>query len=168
MQYIVQDAKYRAETISAIISFANVFSSGEVITGTPVVTVSVLSGIDPAPSDMLYGGVTVTGGDTVEQRFRLGVLGCIYEIVYEVVTNLGNTISKNFYLAILPNNDAAVPLWLPIWETSQLYPIEPTYEPCISSLAITEGSLITVIINYSTLPEKYQSYFNFYSGTLFR
>lgn len=166
MQYIVQDAKYRTETISAIISFANVFSSGEVISGTPAITVSVLSGVDPTPSNMLYEGITITNGNTIEQRFRLGELGCIYEIVYEVVTSIGNTFSKNFYLAILPNGDAAIPTWIPLWETTQLYPIEPSPESYQASFSIQPGDLITIVIPYQYGPESYQTLFTLSSGTL--
>lgn len=124
MENFVQASKYEAETISIIVSFADLLPSGHTITGTPTILVDVATGYDPNPSAIVYGGITITLGTTVEQRFRLGIPGTIYHIVYSITSSAGEVFDKECYLAILPDEDNAVPTWLPLWEASLLYPYE--------------------------------------------
>lgn len=123
MQWVVHRAKYRFETISVVLDFADDFVGGEVITGTPMISIVLDAGVDPTPSEILYQGITTTS-TTVEQRFRLGVDGVIYIITYTVQTDAGNTYEKEFYLAILPQDGSAVPQFAFIYENSTLYPYE--------------------------------------------
>lgn len=118
----VEGAKYRSETISIVVSFADVISTGDSITGVPNIFVSVFSGIDPAPSNIIYLGTSIIGGVSIDQKFRLGVDGCIYCITFQISTLAGDTFEKECYLAILPNTDNAIPNYFPYWLTSNLYP----------------------------------------------
>ena len=165
MLNIVQASKYEVETISIIISFADVISAGDSITGIPVITPNVATGIDINPSNILYEGVSVIGGTAVEQRFRLGVPGTIYQLNYQVQTVAGDTFEKECYLAILPNDGTVIPEWLPLWESTQLYPIQPS-EWIQGTSQFLSGTLQVVVINYSYSYEAVQGTANFTSGTL--
>ncbi len=81
-------------------------------------------GTDPTPSDILYEGVSISNGLVVEQRIRLGIPGNIYRITTSTTASDGNTYEVSTCLAILPNDGNATPTWLPLWESSQLYPYE--------------------------------------------
>ena len=122
MEYFIQESKYEAETISIVVSFLDLFSSGEIISGLPAITVTLFTGTDPSPSNILYGVADIVGNVSVSQKIRLGVPGVIYHITFKVATNLGNTFEKETCLAILPEDATAIPLWLPVWESTQLYP----------------------------------------------
>lgn len=148
MLNIVQASKYESETISIIISFADVISAGDSITGVPVITPTVATGVDTNPSSILYEGVSVINGTAVEQRIRLGIPGAIYSILFTVATAAGDTLEKECYLAILPNTDSAVPNWLPLWESTQLYPIQATENIWGTSLLLS-GTLQVIVIPYS-------------------
>ena len=114
MLHVVEGSKYEAETVSIILSFAEDLPAGDSILGTPTITVSLLTGTDTNPSNMLYGVVSIHNGTDVEQRFRLGIPGNIYYILYQVVTTNGLRFEKDCYLAIIPVEGNAVPLWLPL------------------------------------------------------
>lgn len=118
----VQWSKYTAETVSIVLSFADLLSPGDTITGTPVITVTVYTGTDSNPSNLLYQLPTVTKGSVVEQRFRLGIPGVIYHILFTIQTVAGDTFDKESYLAILPEDGTAIPSWVPLWESTALYP----------------------------------------------
>lgn len=105
-----------------VVSFLDMLSTGETIIGTPVITVTVATGLDSNPSNILYESVSVSQGTVIEQRFRLGVVGVIYQINFSIQTTHSNTIEKDCYLAILPDDDNTVPTYLPLLETSALYP----------------------------------------------
>lgn len=124
MEVFITRSKYVAETISIFADFSSVFPSGITITGLPVVTITMDWGTDPTPSDILYEGVSISNGLVVEQRVRLGIPGCIYRITTSTTASDGNTYEIRTSLAILPNDGNATPTWLPLWESSQLYPYE--------------------------------------------
>jgi hypothetical protein len=113
----------------------------------------------------LYGVTSVLDGNTVEQRFRLGIPGNIYEITYEVQTLLSETYEKTTCLAILPDNDSAVPLWLPLWEATQLYPLQDI-ENLQGSVLFQTGTLQIIIIPYS-FSEYLQGTSSLIGGTLY-
>ena len=144
MWHFVQGSKYLSETVSIVLDFSDLFQSGEVIVGTPVVTVTLVSGTDSSPADLLYQGVTVTFNTVVEQRFRLGVEGNIYNVTYQVVTNLGHDFEKSCYLAIVPNEGEAVPNWLSLWETTPLYPYY-TGDSMKASHVLSGGRLVQTV-----------------------
>lgn len=133
-----------AETISIIVSFADLLPPGTTITGIPIITVTLDTGNDPNPSNILYQGVTITNGNTIEQRFRLGVIGCIYQINFSVTNNAGQVFDKDSYLAILPDDDNAVPSWLPFWQTSGIYPYQ-LEEQFTASISLPSGRLAQTV-----------------------
>lgn len=157
MHTFTQASKYVPETVSIVLSFADLLESGEQISGIPVVVVTTESGIDPNPNNLLYQGCTVSNGNTIEQRFRLGLSGVIYTLNFTIQTTLGNTLEKDCNLAILPSDGTAIPNWLTLLETTQLYPIQLSQDfyktPAPQFIA---GQLIQVILNYS-LAEQYQT-----------
>lgn len=167
MLTFTQDSKYKPETVSIVLSFADILAPGDSITGIPIITVSVDSGIDANPSNLLYLGCSVINGTSIEQRFRLGIPGVIYQINFSVGTTQGDILDKECFLAILPDEGGAIPNWLPLWETTQLYPIDMQqdfYQTPAPQL--TAGTLIVVIINYGE-KDSYTSHSPvFYSGTL--
>lgn len=163
MLNFVSESKYRAETISIIVSFSDLLPSGTTIIGAPVITVTLDTGLDPNPSNILYQGVTITNGNTIEQRFRLGVIGCIYQINFSVTNNAGQTFDKDSYLAILPDDNNAVPAWLPLWETTQLYPYQQL-ESANSFVYWNSGTLRQQVYDFG--PEGDKSFILWVGGTL--
>lgn len=124
MPSLVEQSKFREETISVIVSFSDMMDyPGEVISGTPLVSVVVFSGIDASPESILYEGTYVTQGYLVENRYRNGIPGVIYLVTVSATTSLGNSVEKDFYLAILPEDGTAVPEYLAEYKTSSLYPL---------------------------------------------
>ena len=122
MSLYTSDSKTVYETKSYIGDFRDVLVSGETFTSYTV-TVTVFSGDDLNPSNLLYQGINVHPG-YIEQRIRLGVPGNIYSIKFEVVTSLGNKYDKVTRLAVLPQDGNAVPVFTNIYYTSWPYPIE--------------------------------------------
>lgn len=147
MLTFTQWSKYQAETVSIVLSFADLISSGDAITGVPVVTITVASGLDGNPSNLLYQGVTVTNGNTIEQRFRLGVIGVIYTLTFTIQTVAGDTFEKECYLAILPDDDSAVPNWLPYWRSTGLYP-QQVVESMQGNITLTAGRLFQNVVSF--------------------
>jgi len=162
MWHIVQDSKWQAETISIILSFSDVIQPGDSIVGTPTITITVLTGQDSNPSNLLYEGVTVYSGVSVEQRFRLGLPGNIYQILYKIVTVAGDTFEKDCYLAILPDEDSAVPNYLPLLESTNLYP----YEAGPDSIKSAINWIAATLIGYKIPAEYIESFVNWQSATL--
>jgi hypothetical protein len=126
------DSKTVDETKSYLGDFRDVLVSGETLTNYTV-TVTVFSGDDLNPSNLLYQGIDVHPG-YIEQRIRLGVPGNIYSIKFEVVTSLGNKYDKVTRLAVLPQDGNATPVFTNIYYTSWPYPIEyaEIIQPAIS------------------------------------
>lgn len=138
MLTLIEDSKYIPEVVSIVISFSDVLSPGDYIVGTPSITITVSSGIDPSPSNLLYLGVIVTNGNTVEQRFRKGVIGVIYNITFSIITQMGYTLEKETYLAILPIPGDVYPTHNYLYLTSQLYPLQ-TQEQYQTFIAMQDG-----------------------------
>lgn len=124
MENFVTRSKYVSETISVIVDFADVLSAGQTIQGTPVVSVALDTGYDPTPANILYLGISVTNGTVVEQRFRLGVPGVIYELTWQIVSTSSEVFEKTTYLAILPNIGSVAPNHQYLFLTSDLYPLQ--------------------------------------------
>lgn len=124
MENFTTRSKYVSETISIVVDFADVLPSGTTITGEPTINVGLDTGIDPTPASILYLGISVHNGTSVEQRFRLGVPGVIYEITWQVVSTVGKIFEKTTFLAILPNEGTAQPSFQYLFLTSNLYPLQ--------------------------------------------
>lgn len=174
MENFVNRSKYVSETISIIASFADVLAPFETIQGYPGITITVDSGEDSDPTAMLYLGVSIHNGVTVEQRFKLGVPGTIYEITFQIVSNLLHTFEKTVYLAVLPNIEITPPENIYIYLTSTLYPIvvEESYAGSAEVVRglflpkatetfsspnplVLSGTLVNQVIRYSLQPEEY-------------
>lgn len=80
-----------AEQVSRAMDFSPALAAGESLTGTPVCSVSVLSGSDPTPSNRLVGGPTISG---TQVGVLLGTMiaGCVYQITMTVLTTKNQTL----------------------------------------------------------------------------
>lgn len=186
MENFVTRSKYVSETISIIVDFADVLPAGQTIQGTPVVSVALDTGDDPTPANILYLGVSVTNGTIVEQRFRLGVPGVIYEITWQVVSTSNEVFEKTTYLAILPNIGNVAPNHQYLFLTSELYPLQvqdsfsTSFQPqngiwYIGQTFVTEafsylispqnGTFTLAQLFYTEPPEKFTYSFALQNGT---
>jgi hypothetical protein len=168
--YNIEDSKFVVETISIVEDFSEELLGGDLITGTPTITVTLLTGIDPSPSLILYGGVSILGGKVVEQRFRQGIPGCIYTIVYTAQTVQGFEYLRERVLAVLPLEGNATPKSTSLYESSCFYPYElveslkgsqilqsgtlrlATYsyfDGMQSSQLLTGGTYVNVVVSYN-------------------
>lgn len=95
---------------------------GEVVS-TCAFYISVITGIDNNPTNILYQTYVPTNTH-VNQKFRLGVPGVIYEIVFQVLGSAGSIVDKTTNLAILPTDANASPSLTFIYMTSFLYPYD--------------------------------------------
>jgi hypothetical protein len=181
----VSESKQLAETISFFGDFADVLLSGETLTSYTV-TVNLVSGVDPNPSNMLYEGIEVHNNTYIEQRIRLGIVGCIYDIVFTVGTNLSNEYIKFTRLVILPNYLPANSQYTNAWLTSWRYPYnfldsmqgavdvtagslwyQPSYaEGMQGGITIITGNLSQGSVNYTYVPEGMQGSVSVTSGIL--
>lgn len=150
MENIVTRSKFVNETISIVFDFSDQLRPGETISSCTIV-VALFTGIDSDPSDILYQ-IPLIVGNTVDQKFKLGVPGCIYEISFLVIGSLGTRGNKTTELAILPQSGIAIPSFTIIYETSCLYPYE-FLDTLTSGVQIVTGSL-----GYIGLPDPLTSY----------
>ena len=186
MTLYTSDTKTVVETISYIGDFSDVLVSGETITSQSV-TVTVFSGNDLNPSNLLYGGITIHP-KSIEQRIRLGIPGNIYSINFIIGTSLGNTYDKVTRLAILPEDTNAIPTFIPFFETTQLYPYQESDniqgftllssgtlvqllyaippEDIQGRTQLTGGTFVLVLITYNIPQEDIQGSTTLFSGTL--
>lgn len=183
MENLVTRSKYVPEVISIFMDFADILPTGTVIQGTPTVTVSLETGEDPTPADILFLGVSVHNGTLVEQRVRQGVPGVIYVITF-LVFNGTEYFSKNTYLGILPQTAAVTPEYLIFYLTTTPYPYEFTesgesfphlihgllvqvfVESGVSDINLVSGTLIGGPVYYTYSYEAGTSNINLVSGTL--
>lgn len=92
--------KYVGETRLYQFDFSSALAAGETIS-TQVVTASVYSGVDAAPSSLI-SGVASASGAVVSQKITAGTLGVLYELLCTITTSLGQTLLLSGYLAIIP------------------------------------------------------------------
>lgn len=166
--------------------FADVLPAGQTIQGTPAVSIALETGDDPTPANILYLGVSVTNGTVVEQRFRLGVPGVIYEITWQVVSTSNEVFEKTTYLAILPNIGSVAPNHQYLFLTSELYPLQAQDAFSISFISQSgtftigqtwetdefqvsffpqNGLLTPEQIFYTSTPDQFQVSFSVNNGT---
>lgn len=86
------------EIITATYDFAAELAGAAILVGSPAVTVSVLAGIDPAPSAIKNGAPQISGG-TVRQSFQAGVAAVDYSTRCRVDVSDGRRLVRT---AILP------------------------------------------------------------------
>ena len=116
------ETKFVAETVSVISDFSDLIFPGETL-NTPLANVTLISGYDVSPNDMLYLPADLMG-NRIEQRIRLGVPGCIYSVELQLSSSLGNQYRKETILAVIPTVGSAVPSFTSAYLTSTLYPYE--------------------------------------------
>lgn len=158
MENVITRSKFVNETISIVFNFSDVLKSGEVVNSCTIV-VSLFTGIDTNPSNILYQ-VPLISGASVDQKFRLGIPGCIYEIYFLAFGSLGTRAEKTTNLAILPQDGTAIPSFTVIYETSCLYPYEFT-DSLQSGITWSHGFL-----GYSIPIEILSSSISFVSGVI--
>lgn len=165
------------------VDFAPLLASGETITDVEVF-VSMFTGEDPTPEDILYLAPEVLGG-VVHQRIRAGIPGNIYTVIIEVTTSLANRFTGAAFQAVLPDGVPANDIFIPLILTTTPYPINVVEALQVSSLnlrngylvgPITEGAdvvlslqsgtLISILVTYSMRPEGVDSTFDLLSGVL--
>lgn len=163
MENFVTRSKYVSETISIIVDFADVLPAGQTIQGTPTVSIVLDTGYDPTPASILYLGVSVTNGTVVEQRFRLGVPGVIYEITWQIISTSNEVFEKTTYLAILPNIGNVAPNHQYLFLTSDLYPLQ-AQDSFQSSFQALSGQFW---LNPTDL-EKFKTYIQLFDGSFWQ
>jgi hypothetical protein len=72
-------AKNPGEVINVTFAYSTELGSTETIIGTPVVSCSLISGVDPNPSAMLNGIPTVQISNVVQEIVG-GLDGCTYQL----------------------------------------------------------------------------------------
>lgn len=125
MADFVLPSKLVGERITVTFEFRDLLDWGEtIVSGETAITVS--SGVDASPSDMLYRDITVSG-TTLRQKVQLGEPGVIYQLEGRATGSTGQIYSKVALLAILPSH-----LPNPPFDgnqlTSKIYPIDDTAE----------------------------------------
>jgi hypothetical protein len=100
---IVTNPKYlgATELLNPPFDFAKALSENELLL-TSSVTVSVYSGVDPAPSAIKSGSPAIMGSQ-VHQMMRGGVLGCVYELLCTVITSANQTLQQTTYFYVEPD-----------------------------------------------------------------
>ena len=86
--------------------FGPFLESGETI-GSAVVSVSLYTGADPTPEEILFLSPEVTGS-VVEQRIRAGVPGVIYEVTIKVTTSDARELTATALQAVIPDGVPAL------------------------------------------------------------
>lgn len=120
----IHEPKKVVDVVPATFDFTADLLPAETIS-TAVATVSVHTGTDPTPSAMLYQVVTITG-NVCEQKVQQGLPGVVYDVLMTIVTSTARTIEQVTRIAILPDAKPAVPVYIPLYFTSQPYPIDIT------------------------------------------
>lgn len=95
------DEKNPSESIVLTFDLSAGLATGETLTGTPTVTIALLSGTDPTPSAVLAGGNQLDSSKTLALvPVTGGVDSCDYEI--KVVCSTTNALKILALPAILP------------------------------------------------------------------
>ena len=81
--------------------FTSRMTANETIS-TKTVTATVYTGTHSNPSSIIQGAASSVG-KVVTQRVSNAVTGVIYQLLCEVTTNLGQTLHKARYWAVLPS-----------------------------------------------------------------
>lgn len=140
--------------------------TGETISSVEV-TVTMYTGTDPDPSDLLFLPAEVDG-TVVHQRLKAGIPGNIYIVTMDVLTTDARHFLIDAYQAVLPNGVPAEDLYLPFYYTSRPYPLE-TLEGVTPGITFPTGFLVTpdlgelvvaIAIQNAELYDNLESYVN--------
>lgn len=147
-QSVVLPAKHQSEIHQFVADFNTLLTPGDsILAGTLTVTVTLATGTDPSPQAILVPGPSIIG-NVVSQGLQQGVVGCIYTIVIQVNTTLGNVVNMNARLAILKDEYPAGGAFISYYFTSYLYPLLNT-DTAHSSVSIHSALVDTLVKNYS-------------------
>ena len=91
-------AKNPGENINVTFAYASELGSTETITGTPVVTCTVISGVDANASAMLNGIATIQTSNVI-QAVTGGLDGCSYQLECLATLSSGRVLAR---IGILP------------------------------------------------------------------
>lgn len=174
------------EVVDISFDFSDDLLPGETFTAN-LTQVSLYSGIDPTPSDLLYQTVSVVG-NVCTQKIKAGVVGVIYDVVLGITTSTGRIVQQATRVAILPDNTPATPTYIPLYFTSRVYPVDVseyyvlpnisildghslenplTVEWIQCSIAMQDGALYTSAVSYNIPHEDMQAIPIILDGTLF-
>lgn len=81
------------------LDFAALLETGETLSGTPTVTVTVVTGTDANPSAIKSGAASISGS-IVWQRLTGGVAGVVYKIKVSVGTSTSRTLVACAHLRV--------------------------------------------------------------------
>lgn len=97
-------AKSPAERVPLTFDFSDQLAEGESVTGSPVITVRAVRGLDSTPASRLSGPATIADGSVVQQLFQGGLLHELYEVHCVASTNNSQTLEL---VQLLPVRDPA-------------------------------------------------------------
>jgi|SRR5215510_5880551 len=99
--------KASTELVPLTVNFSDVLQFGEGINGAGV-TISVYSGIDPSPINMISGATTYDSAGNVTQAIQGGVVGVVYTIAFAVTGTNSHNYVKVGQLAVTSVNPFAM------------------------------------------------------------
>ena len=103
LQPLQQDPQYVSENLPRGMDFTPRLSiTGDTLTGTPTVSVSVMAGSDPNPSAILVGSPTLSSNNMqVIQRVSGGVPGTAYILSFQCGTAQGNVVKDQAFFWVV-------------------------------------------------------------------
>lgn len=181
----IHEPKMVVDVVPAFFDFSADLLPGETIS-TAVATVTVHTGIDPSPSLLLYQVVTIIGS-VCEQKIQKGLIGVVYDVLMTIVTSTARIVEQVTRIAILPEANPAVPVYLPLYFTSRPYPVDVTemftanismlgghsllnpytIEFITASTSMKSGSLFGSSVTYNNPHEDIQAFILMLDGSLF-
>lgn len=182
MSDIILPSKLVSERITVSFDFRDELEWGETIVSANC-TVSVLTGTDGSPQDLLYLPVVISTSG-VSQQVWMGLPGVIYTISMAVTGSTGQVYEKFARLAILPSS-AKPPPYSSNLLTSTPYPVESidavgstsdyirsqfyktTIEGVTSASDIVSGWIRQILIQYEYDPEGVDSTSTIVGGDLY-
>lgn len=180
-------SKLVTERILVRFEFKDELAWGETISNAQV-SISVASGIDPAPNDMLYRDIFYSSTEA-RQQIHAGLPGVIYKVECAALGTSGKVYTKFCHLAVLPD-EAAFPPIAGTYLTSKPYPIDVTevfqqqfdegsgrlrpqpfpLDEMQHGLAFSTSTIGVYLISYSWPDEGYEHGFStresYFSGTV--
>ena len=161
--------------------------SGQVLPGETIIDgevfISVFSGEDPTPEDMLEGTLTISG-TKLSHLIKQGIPGVVYQLVFRAITSGGDTLEIEGRQAVLEDAMPSGPIYQQYYFTTPPYPIDVVesltssfevergtfmgmgIEGTLSSFAPQSGTLRDILRSYQGKPEGILSAFEPQSGTL--
>lgn len=104
MKTFILPGKLTSENLTVNVPFSDMIGNGEIVIAV-VVTITVYSGIDPTPANVLLGVPTIDATNTIA-IFTLtgGVSGVTYIVAVQATGSSSNVAVKEGYLTVIPTN----------------------------------------------------------------